>query len=79
MEDKKQSSTSAHNVNGESKCPFTGGASEHSAGGGTFQPRLGAQSVEFENSPVTLFLGLSEGENNSTTPREFRNLDLNGR
>ena len=35
MEDKKQSSTSAHNSNGESKCPFSGGAQEHSAGGGT--------------------------------------------
>jgi catalase-peroxidase len=35
MEDKKNSSTSSHNTNGESKCPFTGGAVKQSAGGGT--------------------------------------------
>jgi len=35
MEDKKNSSTTSHNTNGESKCPFTGGAVKQSAGGGT--------------------------------------------
>jgi len=35
MEDKKQSSTSSHDMNGESKCPFTSGAVKQSAGGGT--------------------------------------------
>ena len=35
MEDKKHSSTSSHNMNGEGKCPFTGGAVKQSAGGGT--------------------------------------------
>jgi len=35
MEGKKNSSTSSHNTNGESKCPFTGGAVKQSAGGGT--------------------------------------------
>jgi catalase-peroxidase len=35
MEYKKNSSTSSHNTNGESKCPFTGGAVKQSAGGGT--------------------------------------------
>ena len=35
MEGKKNSSTTSHNTNGESKCPFTGGAVKQSAGGGT--------------------------------------------
>ncbi len=35
MEDKKQSSSSTYNGNGESKCPFHGGPIKYSAGSGT--------------------------------------------
>ena len=35
METNKQSNTSSHKMNGEGKCPFSGGAVKHSAGGGT--------------------------------------------
>ncbi len=35
MDNSKKASTSAYNMNGESKCPFSSGAVKKSAGGGT--------------------------------------------
>ena len=76
MEDRKQSSTSAHNSNGESKCPFTGGAQQHSAGGGTsnrdWWPNQLNLNILRQHSSLTNPMG-----EDFNYKEEFKSLDLN--
>ncbi|WP_163711772.1 catalase/peroxidase HPI [Mangrovibacterium lignilyticum] len=75
MENTNQSSSSAHNANNESKCPFTGGTSKHSAGGGTsnrdWWPKLLNLNILRQHSSLSNPMG---GEFNYT--EEFNSLDL---
>ena len=75
MENEKHSGTSSYNVNGESKCPFTGGALKKSAGTGTsnrdWWPNLLNLNILRQNSALSnpMDPGFNYAE-------EFKSLDL---
>ncbi|GJM35539.1 MAG: catalase-peroxidase [Saprospiraceae bacterium] len=75
MEDKKQSSSSVYNTNGESKCPFSGGALKKSAGGGTknrdWWPNQLNLNILRQNSSLSNPMG-----EDFNYAEEFKKLDL---
>ena len=75
MEDKKQSNPMAHNMNGESKCPFTSGALKHSAGGGTTNSDWWPNQLNLNILRQHSSLSNPMGEEFNYT-EEFKNLDL---
>jgi len=75
MENNKQSSTSAYDVNSESKCPFHGGALKQSAGSGTrnrdWWPNQLKLNILRQNSSLSNPMGES-----FNYAEEFKSLDL---
>ncbi|MEQ9289344.1 MAG: catalase/peroxidase HPI [Cyclobacteriaceae bacterium] len=76
MESNTHSSTSTHKSNGESKCPFMGGALKHGAGGGTsnrdWWPNQLKLNILRQNSSLSDPMG-----NDFNYAEEFNKLDLN--
>ena len=75
MENQVPSSTPSYSVNSESKCPFSGGALNQSAGGGTrnrdWWPNLLKLNILRQHSPLSNPMG-----ENFNYAEEFKSLDL---